>query len=124
MIKEAKALGDLLIVVVNNDRQQMAKKGRIIIRQEDRAEVVESLLAVDRVIISVDTDTSVQATLEGIVNEYPGQAIVFANGGDRRNAESIDEAMICKRMGIETVFGVGGDGKADASSRIIAESGL
>ena len=124
MMRAAKQLGDLLVVVVNNDRQQILKKGRIIINERDRAEVVESVGVVDRVISSVDDGPSVRATLAKIRQEYPGHRIIFANGGDRRDADSIAEAATCKDLDIEIEFGVGGGDKADASSRIIAELGV
>ena len=40
---------------------------------------------------------------------------IFANGGDR---EDVPEKEICEKLGIETVFGVGG-GKIQSSSKLI-----
>jgi cytidyltransferase-like protein len=124
MMREAKHLQDLLIVVVNNDNQQILKKGRIIIPEADRCEVVSSIRYVDRTILSVDSDASICMTLSEIRKEYPGDTLVFANGGDRRDADTIAEAQLCEALGIEIKFGVGGYDKADASSRIIEAGGL
>jgi cytidyltransferase-like protein len=124
MMREAKQLRDLLIVIVNNDRQQILKKGRIIIPEADRCEIVSSVRYVDRAILSVDSDASVCMTLSEIRKEYPGDTLIFANGGDRRDAGAIAEAQLCEALGIEIEFGVGGYDKADASSRIIEAAGF
>lgn len=119
MIRAAAALGGELVVVVNNDRQQLLKKGRIIIPEADRCEVVESLQDVARTVLAVDDDPSINLTLKQLRGDYPNRRMVFANGGDRKDPASIAEAATCAELGIETAFGVGGDDKADSSSRII-----
>lgn len=124
MMREARQLRDLLIVIVNNDHQQVLKKGRVIIPEADRCEVVSSIRHVDRVILSVDLDASVRRTLSEIRKEHPDDTLIFANGGDRRDAGTITEAQLCETLGIEIHFGVGGYDKADASSRIIEAAGL
>jgi cytidyltransferase-like protein len=124
MIRAARELADLLVVIVNNDAQQILKKGRVIIAEDDRLEVVASLRAVDKALLAVDQDGTVRATLGVIRDEFPEARLVFANGGDRRDVASIAEADVCSALGIEIAFGVGGDDKADASSRIIGELGV
>jgi cytidyltransferase-like protein len=121
MMREARKLGDMLIVIVNNDAQQVLKKGTIIMREDDRAEIVEALACVDRVVVALDTeDGTVRETLAALALDYPGQRLIFANGGDRRDAGDVAETEICASLGIELRFGVGGDNKADSSSRINA----
>ncbi|GAA4892557.1 glycerol-3-phosphate cytidylyltransferase/D-beta-D-heptose 7-phosphate kinase/D-beta-D-heptose 1-phosphate adenosyltransferase [Stackebrandtia albiflava] len=124
MMREARGLADLLVVVVNNDAQQVLKKGRVVIPARDRAEVVGAVGVVDEVVLAVDEDPSVRETLRLLRKRYPNDRIVFANGGDRSDAGLIAEADVCAESGIEIVFGVGGADKADSSSRIIAETGL
>ncbi len=119
MMHDAKRLGDILVVIVNNDEQQVLKKGRIIIPEWDRREIVSSIRFVDRTVTSIDSDGSVRSTLASLRKEYPDEKKIFANGGDRRDAGSISEAEVCQDLGIEIKFGVGGHDKADASSRII-----
>jgi cytidyltransferase-like protein len=124
MMREARKLGDMLVVIVNNDAQQVLKKGTIIMRQDDRAEIVAALGCVDRVVVALDTeDGTVHGTLAALAREYPGDRLIFANGGDRRGAGDVAEAEICASLGIELRFGVGGDDKADSSSRINAALG-
>jgi hypothetical protein len=45
---------------------------------------------------------------------------VFANGGDRF-ADNIPEAVVCRELGIETMFNVGAGGKMQSSSWLTAE---
>lgn len=108
--KEAKKLGDYLIVIVNNDYQlAYAKKRHYPI--EDRIAVIQELKCVDDVVISVDRDKSVCQTLEAIKPD------IFANGGDR-TSENIPETEICEKIGIKMVFGVGGD-KIQSSTNLL-----
>jgi cytidyltransferase-like protein len=124
MMREARSLADRLIVIVNNDDQQMLKKGRIIINQSDRLDVIESLRIVDEALLAIDLDGSVIETLSKLRADRPHSRLIFANGGDRKDASAIAEADLCKKLGIETVFGVGGNEKSDSSSRIIHEASL
>ena len=118
MIEGAKDLGDRLIVIVNNDAQQVLKKGKIILPQENRARVLAALRHVDEVIVALDNDPPVIETLEAIANKYPNDELIFANGGDRDSEKAIPEGVICRKHNIQMIFGVGGDNKADSSTRI------
>lgn len=118
MIEGAKNLGDRLIVIVNNDAQQILKKDKIILTEQNRARVLAAIRHVDEVIIALDTDPPVIKTLEAIANKYPDDELIFANGGDRDSEKAIPEGAICRKHNIEMVFGVGGDNKADSSTRI------
>ncbi|MGE0793078.1 MAG: adenylyltransferase/cytidyltransferase family protein [Candidatus Woesearchaeota archaeon] len=115
MFKEAKALGDKLVVILNNDKQLIAKKGRLIMSAEHRKEILEAIKYIDEVVISIDEDRSVCKTLEMIKPD------VFANGGDR-NFDNIPEVKTCQENNIEMVWNIGAGGKVDSSSRLIEES--
>ena len=123
MIEGAAALGDEVIVIVNNNAQQELKKGKIIIDEADRLRVVCALRAVDHAVIAIDEDRTVSATLEHLADTFPGHALVFANGGDRA-PDFVPEAAVCDARGIEMRYGVGGSAKADSSSRINVALGL
>jgi len=105
-------------VIVNNDKQQMIKKGKIIMSQEERKEVVGSIRYVDEVIISVDEDKTQCKTLEMLAEKYKDGEIIFANGGDRDSEKAIPETDICKKHNIAMKFGVGGTDKPNSSSNI------
>jgi glycerol-3-phosphate cytidylyltransferase-like family protein len=49
-------LGNRLIVIVNNDDQQLMKKGRIITALDDRLEIVRALRIVDEAVPAIDED--------------------------------------------------------------------
>lgn len=123
MIEAAAKLGEWLIVIINNDVQQMTKKGKIILDENNRARLIGALKSVDEVIIGIDPEDPTwpsTETLRLIADKYPDDELIFANGGDRGNPDAIPgpEAQLCRDRGIKMVFGVGGDTKADSSSRI------
>jgi cytidyltransferase-like protein len=118
MIEAAARMGDKLIVIVNNDVQQVMKKDKVILPEENRVRLMKALRDVDDVILSVDQDPTQIKTLEMIAQQHPYEELIFANGGDRDSEQAIPEGEVCHRYGIELVFGVGGNEKADSSTRI------
>lgn len=124
MVQQAKKLGDKLVVIVNNDVQQQLKKGKIIMPEDERQEVVAALRDVDEVVLSIDQDRTVMKSLEFVGKKYSGNKIIFANGGDRSSVKKIPEGEICDRLGIELLFGVGGDDKPQSSTNINKSLGL
>lgn len=127
MIEAAALMGDKLVVIVNNDAQQVIKKGKVILNEQNRARLIGALRAVDETIISVDEDPTVIRSLQMVATQHPDDELVFANGGDRDSEKVIPETEVCKKYGIKTVFGVGteirGLVKPDSSSRINKELG-
>lgn len=121
MMAGARALADALVVIVNNDAQQLMKVGAIVQPVEHRVEIVRALRAVDEALPAVDRDSSVNATLRVLRARFPEAALVFAEGGDRSDPETVTELDTCRELGIQVVLGVGGRDKADASSRINRE---
>jgi cytidyltransferase-like protein len=99
-LREAKKLGNKLVVILNNDDQQFLKYAKTIVPLEERAEVLKSIKYVDQVIRSIDQDRTVRKTLELLKPD------IFANGGDRDNSE-IPEAEICEKHNIQMVDGLG-----------------
>lgn len=124
-IEAAKAMGDHLVVIVNNDVQQELKKGKVILDEMNRMRLVSALRVVDETVLSIDTEPPVIKTLREIALKYQGDELIFANGGDRSGERVVPETDICHEMGIEMVFGVGSDEvvKRDSSSRINQETG-
>lgn len=111
LFKKAKKLGDKLIVVLQPDSYLKKKKGFIFMTYKERKEIIENIVCVDEVIKCIDRDMTTCKTLEKIKPD------VFANGGDR-NFETVPETDVCKKLGIKTVFNVGG-GKIQSSSKMI-----
>ena len=118
MIEAAAKMGDRLIAVVNNDAQQVEKKGKVILQETNRARLLRALRMVDEVVISIDGDQTQIKTLAFIASQYPDDELVFANGGDRDSEKAIPETEVCRENNIQMIFGVGGNNKADSSTRI------
>jgi glycerol-3-phosphate cytidylyltransferase/D-beta-D-heptose 7-phosphate kinase/D-beta-D-heptose 1-phosphate adenosyltransferase len=123
MIEAARAMGDYLIVSVNNDEQQRLKKGKVILDQDNRLRLLCALRDVDEAMITIDQDPTQIRTLNFIADKYPDDVLVFANGGDRDSEKAIPEGDVCRERNISMVFGVGGTVKADSSTRINQATG-
>ena len=117
MIEAAAKMGDKLTVIVNNDVQQIQKKDKIILDQDNRMRLMRALRDVDEVILSIDTDPTIVKTLEMVAKKYPDDELVFANGGDRDSTAVVPETDVCQQYGIEMRFDAG-EGKPDSSTRI------
>ena len=127
MMEAARGLADGLVVIVNNDAQQVLKKGKVISTEDDRLRIVNALRIVDAALVAVDEDTSVAASLETIHAAYPDLELIFCNGGDRSpdgDPVPTAESGVCERLGITMTWGVGGEAKADSSSRINEALGI
>lgn len=111
LLREARKLGDKLVVIVNNDEQVKLKGSKPFMDARERAEIVDALKDVDEVYISVDNDRTVRRTL-GMLN-----ADVFAKGGDS-TPENTPERALCEERGIEIVYNVGGE-KVQSSSTLL-----
>jgi putative ATPase len=125
LLQAARAAGDRLVVIVNNDHQQVLKKGAVIMPEGDRQAIVAALGVVDQAVVAVDEDRTVRATIEQIARAERAafgedRRLVFGNGGDRDSAAVVPEQDVCDRYGIEMVFDMGGTDKADSSTRINA----
>ncbi len=99
-LKMAKSLGDILVVIVNNNHQCVLKKGKFFMDENDRLEIVKAIKYVDEVVLSVDKDKTVCKSLELI------RPNIFANGGDR-STDEVPETSVCKKYKIEMVDGLG-----------------
>lgn len=119
MFEEARALGDQLVVILNNDNWLLTKKGFVFMPEEERAEIIKALTAVDAVYITKhipnDPDRSVCAALADL------RPHLFANGGDRKSTADIPEAAVCEKYGIAMAFNVGFGGKVQSSSWLTAK---
>ena len=104
---KAKAHGDLLLVIVNNDHQRALKGSKEFMLEEERVLIVSELSVSDKVFLSIDQDRTVCATLEKINKEFSKQfELYFANGGDQNN-QSIAELPVCEQLGINLLEGMG-----------------
>ena len=108
---EARALGDVLVVIVNGDKFLRRKKGSPFMGLEIRSRIVAYAKGVDYVYPFEPTDDEDDTVSEALFELRPD---IFAKGGDR-DATNIPERSICESLGIRIVSGVG-DAKAFSSS--------
>lgn len=115
--KEAKSLGDMLIVGLNSDEWLERKKGRAFMPWNERLCIINNLSMVDEVYTFNDEDNSARHFIQQVKAHYPTAEIIFANGGDR-TAENIPETT---EKDVIFKFGVGGENKKNSSSWILEE---
>lgn len=121
MMKEAKDLGDKLVVIVNNDNWLKKKKGFAFMDEKERKAIVEAVRYVDEVILTNHsentTDMSVCTELENLKPD------IFANGGDRKpDGDPVPEVDLCNKLGIKLVYNTGKSGKIQSSSELVKKA--
>lgn len=103
----AKALADKLFVIVNNDYQRALKGSKEFQDENERMVIVSNIKAVDKAILSIDSDRTVCATIKMIAEQFGGEfELGFANGGDQKN-EICPESNVCDEFKIELIDGLG-----------------
>jgi len=103
----AKAKGDILIVIVNSDHQRALKGSKEFQKEDERVFIVSNIKSVDKVFLSIDEDRTVCATIQLIYKQLCEDfQLAFANGGDQNN-NSIPEVPVCASLGIELIDGLG-----------------
>jgi cytidyltransferase-like protein len=120
-IKEAKKLGDVLIIGANSDAWLRRKKGQEFMPWEERASILSAINDVDCVINFDDTDGSARDAIRKVRQIHPHDQIIFANGGDRTKTNIPEMDLLNEMLQLEFVFGVGGAHKMNSSSWILQE---
>ena len=117
LFKKARKLGDALVVILNNDKQQKLKYGKVIVPFEQRKKVLKSIKWIDGVIESGDQDRTVVKSIEDAHEKFCMERddsgamgklkeMIFAKGGDRFKNE-IPEKEICDKLRIKIIDGLG-----------------
>lgn len=114
LFKEAKKLGDVLVVMLNSDAQLIKKKGNTFyISENERKEIVENIKYVDKVIIDPGGDVTCEEALRLVKPD------ILAKGGDRIAGSMPEiEIKVCKELGCKIVYNVGGE-KIQSSSWLL-----
>ena len=103
----AKAMADKLFVIVNNDHQRALKGSKEFQDENERMIIVSNIKAVDKAILSIDTDRTVSATIKMIAQQFGEEfELGFANGGDQNN-DTIPERSVCEQMNLTLIDGLG-----------------
>jgi cytidyltransferase-like protein len=112
-IREAQKLGDRLLVILTQDRQLVTKKGYYFMPYGERKEILESIAGIDLVVPNIDHDITCNESLEYYRPD------IFAKGGDRTDDNMPEmEKTVCRKIGCQIVYGVGG-GKIQSSSSLV-----
>ena len=111
--EKSKKLGTKLVVIVNNDKQAILKKGTSFMPENERLKIIRSLKVVDMAVLSIDEDRTVCKTLESVRPD------IFTNAGDQTN-DKIPEKSVCEKLGIQLVDGLGE--KIQSSSWLLAKN--
>ena len=114
LILEAAKFGDV-IVIANSDKWLFRKKGFVFMTFEQRKEILDAIKGVILVDAVDDKDGTV---CEAIRTHKP---TYFANGGDRRRTNT-PEVNLCQELGVEMLWGVGGDKKSESSSDLVKKA--
>jgi len=103
----AKAMADQLFVIVNNDHQRELKGSKEFQDENERMIIISNIKAVDKAILSIDTDRTVCATIKMLAKQFAGEfELGFANGGDQNN-DTIPERTVCEEMNVTLIDGLG-----------------
>ena len=111
MIQDASKLGHV-VVIANSDEWLMRKKGYVFMPYEERQEILYAIKGVVDVVEAEDEDNTVCESLRRL------DPHIFANGGDRGDRNT-PEMAVCKELGIQMVWGMGGNDKPQSSSWLI-----
>tara|TARA_R110000796_G_scaffold223298_1_gene339555 strand:- start:45 stop:533 length:489 start_codon:yes stop_codon:yes gene_type:complete len=108
MIRHAAQYGNV-IIVANSDSWLFRKKGFVFMEWERRVEILNAIKGVILVDSVNDTDGTVCEAIRRLKPTY------FANGGDRGKTNTPEQS-VCEEIGVELLWGVGGEEKIDSSS--------
>lgn len=107
MVQAALNFGKV-VIILNSDEWVQRNKGALLLKWDDRREVLLSILGVSEVAAVEDADDTVCEALRRI------KPHAFGNGGSRVKKNTPERAL-CQELGIACVWGLGG-GEHDSYS--------
>lgn len=110
MIRHAAQYGDV-IIIANSDDWLFRKKGFVFMEYGRRVEILNAIKGVILVDSVDDSDGTVCEAIRRLQPTY------FANGGDRGKANT-PEQYVCDEIGVELLWGIGGEEKLQSSSEL------
>jgi len=98
--RQAKALGDVLIVIIGNDDQIISKYGYVLQPVHERASrLMRKAPFINGIVVSIDQDNTQRETLRMLKPD------IYAKGGDR-GPDNTPEAAVCREIGCDIAYGV------------------
>ena len=117
LIQEAGKHGEV-VVLLNSDEWLRRKKGKEFLPFNERKIIMGSIKNVIDVLPFNDSDNTCIEGIKEAIKKYSNHNILFANGGDRNNSTT-PELIFCEKNNVKTIWGVGGNNKANSSSWIL-----
>mgnify|MGYP003113022705 CR=1 FL=1 len=111
MIRHAAEYGDV-IVIANSDDWLWRKKGFVFMEYARRIEILNAIKGVVLVDSVDDSDGTVCEAIRRLKPDF------FANGGDRGRANTPEQS-VCEELGVELLWGIGGEEKLQSSSDLV-----
>ena len=106
----------ILVVVVNGDTFLKNKKGYSFMDLESRMQIISAIRGVDYVVAYEDSkDMTVCEPISILKPTF------FTKGGDRDSSANVPEFDVCKEVGCDVIFSVGGD-KIQSSSELVGDA--
>jgi cytidyltransferase-like protein len=120
MIEDARQYGRV-VIALNSDEWLIQKKGQPFMPFAERKAVLNQFKNILSVIEFDDSDGSATDSIQKVLDMFPNNNVIFANGGDRndKNIPELDNFVDNTRVSFK--FGVGGTDKANSSSWILQE---
>lgn len=116
MFQDAKLISKKVVLLLNNDEWLIKKKGKPFMSENQRKAILSEFKSISEVIIQTSSEPSSSSAIEEFVKKNPLKSICYCNGGDRSDTKSIREYDICKKLGVDLQFGIGGNDKIESSS--------
>jgi cytidyltransferase-like protein len=120
MIQQARDLAALVVVGVNSDAWLERNRSAVHMPFEERREVVASIRGVTSAVGFEDQDNTARGLIKMVHTMSPGAKIAFGNGGNR-TALNVPEVDLCRELGVDLVWGLGGQ-RVGASSELVYRS--
>jgi D-beta-D-heptose 7-phosphate kinase/D-beta-D-heptose 1-phosphate adenosyltransferase len=120
MVQGARDLAALVVVGVNSDDWLRRNRGQVRMPFEERREIIASVRGVTSAVGFDDADDTACNLIRMVCTMSPGAKIAFGNGGDRTEV-NVPEVALCKELGVDMVWGLGGE-RVEASSELTYRS--
>ena len=114
MIRDAAQHGNV-IVITNSDDWLFRKKGFVFMEFSQRVEILNAIKGVILVDSVDDSDGTVCEAIRRLKPDF------FANGGDRGRSNTPEQS-VCEELGVELLWGIGGNQKLSSSSELVKKA--
>ena len=114
MIRDAGQHGNV-IVITNSDDWLFRKKGFVFMEFSQRVEILNAIKGVILVDSVDDSDGTVCEAIRRLKPDF------FANGGDRGRSNTPEQS-VCEELGVELLWGIGGNQKLSSSSELVKKA--